>query len=795
MQVYGYLEKAQLENVAADLPNNLAGLIWFNTVEGFAKINDGSAIRTVADLNSVQLFDNKSFSFFDSVAQVTPANPSVGNVRIYSKNDNQLYKLDSDGNESLIGSGGSSYKTRQWEDLESAVAADLFPTLSANVAVADDTVTFIDGERSAKLTQTSAVDSNFYETRTFDVADPIFKIGKIAFKFDFNSNAIVDSYTVETIANDGTDRVLLTTIIDKTGLGKFVSEIELEAADTSVKFKIYTTIPNDANELIVDNVRLDIEGENKITTYESTEWVKYIPQFNGFGTPTNIDVKWRREGTDFVFMGSFTTGTVTSSEARVYLPTGLEMSDILSASSSTNERIGEWSRSVASAQNHTALGTAGYPYIRVGRDDQGALTVGGGNRASGSNEHVSFFGRVPIQGWTSYTDHVVTSTSLEGTDIVVEGAGNGGQALSSNVDIPFIASTDSNSAWSGTQFTVPLGESGVYTFDGTANFNASLSGQIRIAFGGVTSYQISSDSTNPTHPFSHTKYLEEGTVVSIRATFSGTLTNSANHVLSITKAAAVTKTDILNMMTKVESQDVIVEAGDNFGQGVGANVAVPFNTEIQDTNNAWDGDEFTSPETAVFTIAGAFYATTSVSRAIHLYKDGVYHKRIGASSLSTMPFSWTGQLIKDSVYSVRSNVSLTLVSGSTANHNISITKAAAITEANVLDVVNTAAKGWDHTTAEVETGNTFDGQKEYARTFTVVGDQTSTFTLASIGTGLTITNGIKRSGIFNLNQYSFTLGATQAIYCYYDPTVGDLAFSINTQTLSDGAIITVKYLK
>ena len=144
MQVYGFLEKAQLENVAGDLANTLSGLIWFNTSASRAKFYDGSAVRTVVDENSIQTltgktltgnilasfspdgvetisvptvsdtlallaatqtFTNKTinggvYDYMEFVQQTTPSSPASGRNRLYFKNDNVLYTLDSEGNES-----------------------------------------------------------------------------------------------------------------------------------------------------------------------------------------------------------------------------------------------------------------------------------------------------------------------------------------------------------------------------------------------------------------------------------------------------------------------------------------------------------------------------------------------------------------------------------------------------------------------------------------------------------------------------------------------------------------------
>lgn len=61
MKVYGFLEKAQLENVSTDLSNTLLGLIWYNTTDNKAKIYNGSVDSIVTEA-ATQTLTNKTIS-------------------------------------------------------------------------------------------------------------------------------------------------------------------------------------------------------------------------------------------------------------------------------------------------------------------------------------------------------------------------------------------------------------------------------------------------------------------------------------------------------------------------------------------------------------------------------------------------------------------------------------------------------------------------------------------------------------------------------------------------------------
>lgn len=64
---------------------------------------------TLSTLAGVETLSNKTIGDALTLTQIsTPSNPSAGFNKIYPKSDNNIYTLDSSGNEKLIGSGGGS---------------------------------------------------------------------------------------------------------------------------------------------------------------------------------------------------------------------------------------------------------------------------------------------------------------------------------------------------------------------------------------------------------------------------------------------------------------------------------------------------------------------------------------------------------------------------------------------------------------------------------------------------------------------------------------------------------------
>lgn len=109
MRVYGMLEKAQLEVLAADIASPPNGFVYWNSASLRPKYYDSASWRTFFDTDSSQTFTNKTVG--DSVTQThiaTPANPAAGFIKIYAKADNNFYKLTSGGVETAFASGSTA---------------------------------------------------------------------------------------------------------------------------------------------------------------------------------------------------------------------------------------------------------------------------------------------------------------------------------------------------------------------------------------------------------------------------------------------------------------------------------------------------------------------------------------------------------------------------------------------------------------------------------------------------------------------------------------------------------------
>ena len=134
-----------------------------------------------------------------------------------------------------------------------------------------------------------------------------------------------------------------------------------------------------------------------------TDPVSYTPTFTGFGTVTNILVKYHFEGKYLVAEGTFTPGTATATPGKISLPAGLTIDT--TSISTANSLVGEFSYNgdltntlVYTLIAAPATATDGvYLARRFGTNSDTPLTLQNANVLIGTSA-ASFRFKVPIQG-------------------------------------------------------------------------------------------------------------------------------------------------------------------------------------------------------------------------------------------------------------------------------------------------------------------------------------------------------------------------------------------------------------
>lgn len=146
-----------------------------------------------------------------------------------------------------------------------------------------------------------------------------------------------------------------------------------------------------------------------------TNWTSYTPTFTGFGTPSNINIQWRRDGSDLLLRGYFQAGTVTATVSTMTLPTGLNVSNSILVTNDFKTNFGVYTKSSSNSDIFATSKIAGIltdNYGNSGSTDK--LNFAARSSATGSNDNdnttTNFSNndyiflstiRVPINGWNS----------------------------------------------------------------------------------------------------------------------------------------------------------------------------------------------------------------------------------------------------------------------------------------------------------------------------------------------------------------------------------------------------------
>lgn len=200
----------------------------------------------------------------------------------------------------------------------------------------------------------------------------------------------------------------------------------------------------------------------------------------------------------------------------------------------------------------------------------------------------------------------IKSEDIGNREIVVEGAGNSGAAITAQTErIDFTVIEDTTSSWSQVDsngldtFTVP--ETGYYIISGSVNFTTSAADAVYAYIDNTLDINLSDYTNTAIHNLSGTVHLVKGQTLDIRSLTSRTLANSlTQHHIHIQKLASP--------QTILETATVAARYTSNSGQSLtGATVnTLKFEDLEHDTHSAYN------ISTGVYTVpVSGFYEITS----------------------------------------------------------------------------------------------------------------------------------------------------------------------------------------
>lgn len=228
------------------------------------------------------------------------------------------------------------------------------------------------------------------------------------------------------------------------------------------------------------------------------------------------------------------------------------------------------------------------------------------------------------------------------------------QAVTANVtNIAFTATKDSNGAWNGTQYVVPV--AGDYFVSG--NMLSSVASTMQVMLDGVLkSYGSGNATVSMTHLL--LTNLKAGQLISVTSAYSATISAGNLGIFRLSGPAQI-----------AASEKIYASFYRSATASVTANTQTNFDTKVYDSHGAvtvgasW---KFTAPDARVYTVK--LYYDGAAAAAVFVWKNGAAYKRMSYTpgSGSVVNASIDVQLNTDETIDLRPNATGNVTGGTLA---------------------------------------------------------------------------------------------------------------------------------
>jgi len=654
--------------IYADANGELAGEATLAKSRGGSAQDNSSltfpATGTLATIAGVEVFTNKDIDggTASNSSRITVPKASLATlaaltrkegVIVYASDVDKLYKDDGVILTEIGSGGGGSINYILNPDAEGDVAAALpsgwvtyldaagttpvngvdGTAVSTFVASSDTTLR---GTKNLLWTKSAAnrQGEGFSYPFTISAADQA-KVLNVSFDYIASSGMVVGSLADMAVWIYDMDNLVLIPVspyqlqgngtLPNKFTGTFQTNVKAASPVAPLQYRLIihtSTVSAVAYTLRIDNV---VVGP-QIQLYGApiSDWVAYTPaSTQGFGTVTSATFYYRRVGDSVDLKGRFSAGTVSSSELRISLPTGMTSADSTRIDG-TASLCGYAVRGGAGAQINDILIEPSVTYVTIGQQASGTsgLTKATGTGAHSNSEAFAFFATVPVAGFSS------TVLMSNDTDTRVVAAVVSGDAASATVNNPIIFPTvgsDTHSAYSNStgKYTVPV--SGYYQIQGALQSSTAGGRNISVYVDAVAGAFLGLIPASSNGTFAGIVKVTAGQLIHIGA--DGTIDVTANSNMSIfrlTGPSAIAVSESVNARYTMSAAQAVTTTA----------TVIAYDTKTFDSHNAMSGGTFTCPSSGKYRVTASTEEATNTgvvgsnSTVLQLYKDGSNYSNI-----------------------------------------------------------------------------------------------------------------------------------------------------------------------
>lgn len=392
------------------------------------------------------------------------------------------------------GSGTGSSSIYGLIQPENTLVAEWNTTNLTNATLGLESTAPLAGDSSYKLTNATGAATEYITSP--NVAVPLRsrnKLNGINFPYTYDGDDNDIEVSIYDVTNSATLETLLVKASSSSATGSIVPYIP-ESCE-SIQFRATVDVANDGAEFIFDDIEFSDSPFTYKSLYNVSDFETYTPTWAGLGTPTDVNVLWRRDGDVLELLGRFTTGTTSATTAQMSLPNSLTIDE---SKASSKLLVGEVYRGDSTAATLSIIATGDDNYVNfstlTGTLDSD--TPQNGNSIFPSSTTMYVHARIPITGWSSETDAIVHSDSGTENRYSAEFDGSAGASVSTTKES--VANIFTPTRTGTGRFTIdytPLGLSAAPILNGDAINNAARN----ITFDNIsaTSCDVLIDSMTP----------------------------------------------------------------------------------------------------------------------------------------------------------------------------------------------------------------------------------------------------------------------------------------------------------